>query len=182
MWLIVAGSYLATANTLIPSLVDITTARDLALTLSNAHKKASKELLAIAGTSSLCLAYIAQYLRSTPALSIPIASIVLTQGSFLPHLESSHIVIGAGWEYYAAAALAMGTVIPWQIWGVGRVEKRIQEVSESIRANEARKLGASITTQEAVEADASRWKRGQAVSGGLAAAGALLAGYAASYW
>lgn len=176
------GSYLATANTLIPSLVDISTPRDLALTLSNAHKKASKELLAVASTSSICLAYIAHYLRSTPALSIPLASIVLSQGSFLPHLESTHIVIGAGWEYYAAAAVALGTVIPWQIWGVGRVEKRIEEVSESIRTSEARKIGVSITTQEAVEADANRWKRGQAVSGGLAAAGALLAGYAASYW
>ena len=115
-------------------------------------------------------------------ISVPLASITLQQGSFLPHFEATHILIGDGWEYYAAAALAIGTVLPWQLLGVGKVEKRIEEVSESIRASEERKIGASVVTQESVEQDARRWKRGQAVSGSLAAMAALLSAYAAAYW
>lgn len=57
------GFNLAASNTLIYSLVDIITALDLTLTFTNAHKKISRKLLAVANATLNCPTFIASYLR-----------------------------------------------------------------------------------------------------------------------
>lgn len=109
------------------------------------------------------MAYI---LYSTPTLLIPLTSIATSQASFFPHTESTDLIIGGGWEFYAGAAALLAAVIPWQILGVGKVEKRIEAANV-----------AGPTT-----ADLSKWRKGQFISGGLAAVGLGLAGYGQAWW
>lgn len=175
------GAYLTTSMHTVPSLT-AATPRDLALTLSALRLRLTKPLIIITTASSSAFAFISYYLYSTPVLTIPLASITLSPGSFLPHGEATEVLVGGGWELYAAAAGALAAVIPWQMWRVSAVEKRIVAAGEGIGAAEKRGLKTSVVDNEGMRDEAEKWGNGYGVSGALAGAGALLGAYAAAWW
>ncbi|KAA8912497.1 hypothetical protein FN846DRAFT_933329 [Sphaerosporella brunnea] len=176
-----AGAYLTTSAHTFPSLT-ITSARDLALTLHNLRQRLCKPLLLLTTTSSTAFAYIAYYLYSTPVLTIPLASVAFTPGSFLPHAEATDVIVGSGWELYAVAAAALGAIIPWQVFGVNKVEKRIAAAGESVKAAEEKGLETAVVDRETVREDLEKWGKCWGVNGLLAASGALIGAYAAAWF
>ncbi|TGZ81633.1 hypothetical protein EX30DRAFT_363640 [Ascodesmis nigricans] len=120
-----AGSYLTTTLGVLPSLSH-QPPRDLALTLSNLHQRLRKPLLIATTAASTAFGYVAYILYSTPTLLVPLASITTSPSSFLPHAEATDLVIGGGWEFYAAAAAVLAAVVPWQLVVGGKVEERLE--------------------------------------------------------
>lgn len=164
----------------LPSL-PVTSARDLALTLDNLRSRMSRPLLLITSASAGAYAFIAYFLYANEPLSIPLASVSFAQGSFLPHAEATHVLIGAGWEIYAAAAAALGAIMPWQLLGAQRVEGRIQAAGEGIKVAEQRGLKTAVVDTENTKQDLEGWQMAVGVKGALAAVGALVGGYAAAW-
>ncbi|KAI5793038.1 hypothetical protein EDC01DRAFT_788046 [Geopyxis carbonaria] len=177
-----AGAYLAHGVHVLPALTTaLTSPPDLATTLSVLHTRISTPLLTLVSTSSAAFAYIAYHLRNTPTLTVPIASIVLQPGSFLPHAVGREIVVGGGWEVYAVAAATLAAVLPWQILGVGRVEKRILAEGEAVRVARERGLRTAVVKGDSVRGDAESWGRGLAVSGVVVGLGAVVGGWAVAW-
>ena len=106
----------------------------------------------------------------------------MSQGSFLPHAETTELLVGAGWEVYAGAAAALGAIVPWQLLGVGKVEKRIEAAGEGIRAADKTGLRTEVVDQAGMRDDVEKWGRGQVVSGALAAVAALAGAYGAAWF
>ncbi|KAF8251035.1 hypothetical protein K440DRAFT_658862 [Wilcoxina mikolae CBS 423.85] len=176
-----AGSLLTTSLVFLPS-VSITSPRDLALTLESVRSRMHRPLLLITSASAGAYAFLAYYLYTTPPLSIPLASIAFHPGSFLPHGEATTVLVGAGWELYAAAAAAVGCVLPWQVFGVAPVERRIQSAGEGVRVAEERGLKTKIVDASETLEDLESWRKGVRVKGVLAAVGAVVGAYAVAWW
>jgi hypothetical protein len=136
----------------------------------------------ITSASASAYAFLAYFLYTTPAISIPLASVAFHPGSFLPHGEATTVLVGAGWELYAAAAVALACVLPWQFFGVAPVEKRIQSAGEGVKAAEERGLKTRVVNTGNTQDDLESWRKGVQVKGVLAAAGALVGAYAAAWW
>lgn len=141
-----------------------------------------KPLLIASSAASAAFGYVAYVLYTTPTLLVPLASITMSPDSFFPHTESTELVIGGGWEYYAGAAAALATVIPWHIFGVGRVEKRLEAAGRSAALTDKRGLQTTAVNEAEVKEDLHRKKQGVIVSGGLALLGLGLAGYGQAWW
>jgi hypothetical protein len=124
---------------------------------------------------------IAWYLYATPPVTISLASVTFTPGSFMPHAEATELVVGSGWELYAIASGTLAAIIPWQLCGVEKVEKRIAAAGESVRTAEARGLQTQVVTKDDMVSELEKWGRGWKVNGILAAAGALVGAYSAAW-
>ncbi|KAI5820144.1 hypothetical protein BZA77DRAFT_384438 [Pyronema omphalodes] len=176
-----AGALLQTSLHTLPSLHH-SSSRDQSLTLSTLHSTLSRPILLVTSASACAYTYLAYHLYSTTPLSIPLASLSFAPGSFFPHAEATDILIGAGWEVYAAAAAALGVIFPWQWLGVRKVEKRIEAAGEAVKVAEERGLQVKVVDRESAERDLMEWKMGVMVKGVLAAVAAVVGGYAGAWY
>jgi hypothetical protein len=99
----------------------------------------------------------------------------------MPHAEATEVVVGSGWECYAIAAGTLGAIVPWQLCGVDKVEKRIAATGDSVRAAEERGLQTQVVTKDDMVGELDKWGRGWMVNGILAAMGAVAGAYGAAW-
>lgn len=133
--------------------------------------------------SGAAYAFLAYYFYTTPPISIPLALVVLEPGSFLLRGETTNVLVGTDWELYAAAAAAVGAVLPWQVVGVAPVEKCTRQASEGVA--EAEKMGlaeTNVVNACGTGEDLDGWGKALGVKGALAAAGAAAGAYATAWW